>query len=178
MPYPKGLLKWLYKLPILLYRMGMGFLIGRLFMTLTTIGRKSGQPRRTGIEFHEFEGKPTVMSGWGTKADWYRNLDANPRATIQTWRGAQSVRARRITTEEELTRAFEWTQSNPTMRNMMKRAQVEMTLEQFLAEKERFTFVTFEPTTQVTPSPLQADLAWLWAFLLLICLLLTCFMMH
>jgi deazaflavin-dependent oxidoreductase (nitroreductase family) len=171
MPYPKGLLKWLYKLPILLYRLGLGFAVGRLFMVLTTTGRKSGQPRRTAIEFHEFEGKPTVMSGWGTKADWYRNLDANPLATIQTWRGAQSVRARRITSAEELTRAFEWAQSNPTMRSMVKIAKVEMTLEEFLAEKERFIFVTFEPSNQITPSPLRADLAWLWVILLFICLL-------
>lgn len=84
MPYPKGLLKLLFKTPILLYRLGLGFLIGRLFMIMTTTGRKSGQPRRTAIEFHEFEGKPTVMSGWGTKTDWYRNLEANPPATVQT----------------------------------------------------------------------------------------------
>ncbi len=102
-PYPKGLLKLLFKTPILLYRLGLGVLVGRLFMVLTTVGRKSGQPRRTAIEFHEFEGKPTVMSGWGERTDWYRNLQANPLATVQTWRGAQSVRARRIDSEEEQT---------------------------------------------------------------------------
>lgn len=62
MPYPKGLLKLLFKTPILLYRLGLGVLVGRLFMVMTTTGRKSGQPRRTAIEFHEFEGKPTVRN--------------------------------------------------------------------------------------------------------------------
>jgi deazaflavin-dependent oxidoreductase (nitroreductase family) len=170
MPYPKGLLKWLFKTPVLLYRLGLGFLVGRLFMVMTTTGRKSGQPRRTAIEFHEFEGKPAVMSGWGTRTDWFRNLEANPLATVQTWRGAQSVRARRIDSEEELARAFRWAQANPTMRNMMKLAGFEMTLEQFLAEKERFTFIGFEPAEEQTPLPLQADLVGVWAVLLPICL--------
>lgn len=166
LPYPTGWMKWVYKLPILLYRLGLGFLLGRLFMILTTTGRKSGQPRRTAIEFHEFEGRPTVMSGWGTKTDWYRNLEANPLVTVQTWRGVQPARARRITSEDELARAFQWAQGNPAMRGMMNLAGFEMTLEHFLAEKERFTFVAFEPTNEITPPPLQADLVWVWALLL------------
>jgi len=170
MPYPKGLLKWLFKTPILLYRLGLGLLVGRLFMVLTTTGRKSGLPRRTAIEFHEFEGKLTVLSGWGTKTDWYLNLQANPLATVQTWRGPQPVRARRMDSDEELARAFGWAQSNPTMRKMMKLAGFQMTLEEFLAEKERFTFVVFEPTSEKTPPPLPADLVWVWPVLLGVCL--------
>ncbi len=100
------------------------------------------------------------MSGWGTKTDWVRNLQANPLATVQTWRGAQSVRARRIDSEDELRRAFDWAQSNPTMKQMMKLAGFAMTPEQFLAEKDRFTLITFEPTDQPTPPPLKADLIW------------------
>jgi deazaflavin-dependent oxidoreductase (nitroreductase family) len=171
LPYPKGPMKWLFKTPILLYRLGLGFLVGHLFMVMTTTGRKSGLPRHTAIEFHEFEGKPTVLSGWGTKTDWYRNLQANPLATVQTWRGAQSVRARCMDSDEERARAFRWAQSNPTMRKMMELAGFEMTLEQFLAAKERFTFVVFEPTDEQTPPLLKADLVWVWAVLLPICLL-------
>ncbi len=172
LPYPQGLLKLLFKTPILLYRLGLSFWVGRLFLVLTTTGRKSGQPRRTAIEFHEFEGKPTVMSGWGEKTDWYRNLSANPLATVQTWRGAQSVRARRIEADDELRRAFAWAQSNPTMRQMMKLARFAMTEEQFLAERYRFCLITFEPTDALTPPPLKADLAWCWALLLPLCLFL------
>jgi hypothetical protein len=36
LPYPKGWMQWLYKTPILLYWLGLGFLVGRLFMILTT----------------------------------------------------------------------------------------------------------------------------------------------
>jgi hypothetical protein len=62
------------------------------------------------------------------------------------------------------------------MRSMMKMAGFAMTLEQFLAEKERFTFVVFEPTGEQTPPPLQADLVWVWAVLLPICLLCVWFL--
>lgn len=171
LPYPRGLLKWLFKLPILLYRLGVGCVVGRLFMALTTVGRKSGLPRRTAIEFHEFEGRCTVMSGWGTKTDWYRNIEANPYGTIQTWRGAQSACARRITSNEELARVFEFARTNPAMRAMLKVAGFDLTLDRFLAQKDRFTFVIFEPTDQPTPEPLRADLVWVWRVLLPACLL-------
>jgi hypothetical protein len=62
LPYPAGLMKWLYKSPILFYRLGLGFLTGRIFMVMTTVGRKSGQPRRTAIEFHEFKSRNYVFS--------------------------------------------------------------------------------------------------------------------
>lgn len=172
-PYPKGLLKWLFKLPILLYRLGLGSLVGRLFMVMTTIGRKSGLLRRTAIEFHEFKGRKYIFSGWGTKTDWYRNIEANPYITIQTWRGAESVKARRITSETELSEAFEFAMSNPTMRIVIKSVGFDLSLNQFLAQKDRFTFVTFDPTEEPTPEPLKADLTWVWAILLPLFLLLS-----
>jgi deazaflavin-dependent oxidoreductase (nitroreductase family) len=166
LPYPAGLMKWLYKTPILLYRLGLGFLVGRLFLILTTVGRKSGQPRRTAIEFHEYMGRRYVFSAWGAKADWYRNIEANPCITIQTWRGSESVLARRITSDVELAQAFAFAMSNPSMRMVMQSAGFGQTLEQFLAQKERFIFVTFDPIDQPTSEPLKADLAWVWGLLL------------
>ncbi|HVP20421.1 MAG TPA: nitroreductase family deazaflavin-dependent oxidoreductase [Anaerolineaceae bacterium] len=133
LPYPTGLVKWLYKTPILVYRLGLGFLVGRLFMIMTTVGRKSGQPRRTGIEFHEYKGRRYVFSAWGAKADWYRNIEAKPCLTIQTWRGAESVLAHRITSDAELAEAFTFARSNPSMRMVMQSAGFGQILEQFLA---------------------------------------------
>lgn len=156
----------MYKIPILLYRLGLGFLIGRLFMIMTTMGRKSGQPRRTAIEYHEYKGRRYVFSAWGTKADWFRNIETNPIITIQTWRGAESVLTRRITAEAELAEAFAFAMSNPSMRLVMKTAGFDLTLDQFLAQRGRFTFVTFDPTDQSTPEPLRSDLVWVWGLLL------------
>jgi deazaflavin-dependent oxidoreductase (nitroreductase family) len=168
LPYPAGLTKWLYKSPILFFRLGLGFLVGRIFMIMTTVGRKSGQPRRTAIEFHEHERRKYVFSAWGTKADWYRNIETNPCITIQTWRGAESVLARRITSQGELAEAFAFAMSNPSMRMVLKSAGFSQTLEQFLAQKDRFTFITFDPTDHPVPELLKADLWWLWLIVLAI----------
>jgi len=57
-----------------------------------------------------------------------------------------------------LTEAFEYSMFNPSMRAIG----FELNLEQFIAHKDRFTFVTFDPTDQSTPPPLEADLWWVW----------------
>lgn len=49
---------------------------------------------------------------------------------------------------------------------VIKSVGFDLSLEQFLAQKDRFNFVTFDPTDQPTPEPLKADLAWIWAILL------------
>lgn len=162
MPHPSGFLKWLYKSPLLLCRPGLGFLVGRLFMVMTTVGRKSGQPRRTAIEFHAYKGRRYIFSTWGTKADWYRNLEVTPNITIQTWRGTESVLAHRLTSDVELAEVIALAMSNPSLRMLMKSAGFGQTLEEFLAQKERFAFVTFDPTDPSTPAPLKADWWWVW----------------
>jgi hypothetical protein len=55
-------LKWSFRLPILLYRLGLGPIVGRLFTILTTSGRQSGLPRRHALEFHSFAGRNYVFS--------------------------------------------------------------------------------------------------------------------
>jgi deazaflavin-dependent oxidoreductase (nitroreductase family) len=52
-------------------------------MVLTTIGRKSGQPRSTPLQFEEVEEMYYVASARGVEADWYRNLVACPKVDVQ-----------------------------------------------------------------------------------------------
>lgn len=161
-PYPRGIAKYFYKLPILLYRLGLGFVAGRLFLVLTTWGRKSGQPRRTAVEFHTWKGRKYIVSGWGEKAHWYRNIQANPHVTIQTAAGAESVVARRVTDDDDLREAFELIEHNPTMRAWVAALGGEVSADAFVREKNRFFLITFDPTTERTPPPLTLDLRWVW----------------
>lgn len=86
-PYPSHpALRRLFQLPIWLRRLGLGALTGRLFLILTTRGRKSGLPRHTALEYHTFKGRIYVMAAW-PKSDWYQNLLADPHVTIQTVHG-------------------------------------------------------------------------------------------
>jgi deazaflavin-dependent oxidoreductase (nitroreductase family) len=63
-----------------LYRMRLLPLIGfgRIFVLLSTRGRKTGKKRFTPLEYHRIDGVIHVFSSRGEKADWYRNMLARP----------------------------------------------------------------------------------------------------
>jgi deazaflavin-dependent oxidoreductase (nitroreductase family) len=45
---------------------------------ITTVGRKTGQPRRIEIYFHHFDGKFYLTGRHGRKRDWEANIIAHP----------------------------------------------------------------------------------------------------
>jgi len=53
------------------------------FMYLTTIGRRSGRPHRIEIWFAAHNGRLYLRAGDRDRADWVRNLRANPRVTVE-----------------------------------------------------------------------------------------------
>jgi deazaflavin-dependent oxidoreductase (nitroreductase family) len=61
-----------------LYGLGFGHFLGRIILLLTTTGRKSGLPRVTPLQYEEIDGAVYVASALGTRADWFRNILANP----------------------------------------------------------------------------------------------------
>jgi len=159
-PYPSHpFLKYAFKSPILLWRMGLGPVFGRIIMILTTTGRKSGQPRRTPVEFHVVNGRPIVVVAW-PQSDWYRNLQADPHVMIQTATGNHHMIARRLTSDEELSALFDYVDSHPTLRRIWEAMSIDFSRESFLADKERYHILTFDPTTEPTPPPLETDLWW------------------
>jgi deazaflavin-dependent oxidoreductase (nitroreductase family) len=60
-----------------------GFGPTRVVMLLTTIGRKSGLPRVTPLQYEEIDGAYYLGSARGAHADWFRNSQACPRVSIQ-----------------------------------------------------------------------------------------------
>ena len=68
--------------PRLAYSLGLGPIAGRAVLLLTTVGRKSGLPRITPLLYDEIDGIVYVASARGVKADWYRNLQANPNVEV------------------------------------------------------------------------------------------------
>jgi deazaflavin-dependent oxidoreductase (nitroreductase family) len=96
---PSGLGRIFFRLPILLYRVGLGGLLGKRMLLLNHVGRKSGLPRQAVLEVvHHDEGTGTyvVNAGFGEKSQWYQNLLVNPEATIQVGRRVMPVRAERL----------------------------------------------------------------------------------
>lgn len=61
----------LFRAPILLYRLGLGGLLGSRFTLLTHTGRSSGRPRQVVLEVvgrHQASGGYLVASGFGLVA--------------------------------------------------------------------------------------------------------------
>ncbi len=70
--------------PIPLFRLRLGWLLGRRLLLLETIGRKSGARRFTVLEISLRDPPDTwyLASGWGPSSDWLQNLSTHPSATI------------------------------------------------------------------------------------------------
>jgi deazaflavin-dependent oxidoreductase (nitroreductase family) len=80
-------LRRLLHLPVYLYRLGFGWVLGRRFLLLTHIGRVTGRRRENVLEVMEFRAQGPeliVMSGFGRNAAWLRNIEAASFAEITT----------------------------------------------------------------------------------------------
>lgn len=78
-------LRYLLRAPVYLYRWHLGQLLGKRFMLLTHIGRRTGQPHQTVLEVMEYRKTPPeaiVMSGFGRNSDWLLNLQVNPHPEV------------------------------------------------------------------------------------------------
>ncbi|HJQ13597.1 MAG TPA: nitroreductase family deazaflavin-dependent oxidoreductase [Anaerolineales bacterium] len=78
-------LRFALRLPIWLYRLHLGWLLGDRFLMLTHVGRKSGRPYETVIEVVRHDKEPDtyyVVSGWGDKSDWYQNIQKSADVTV------------------------------------------------------------------------------------------------
>ncbi|HEU0115307.1 MAG TPA: nitroreductase family deazaflavin-dependent oxidoreductase [Thermomicrobiales bacterium] len=56
---------------------------GESFARLTTIGRRTGRPHRIEIWFGVEDGRLYLLAGGRDRADWVRNLQANPHVTVE-----------------------------------------------------------------------------------------------
>jgi deazaflavin-dependent oxidoreductase (nitroreductase family) len=54
---------------------------------ITTVGRKTGKPRRIEIYFHQFDGEYFITGRHGFKRDWVANILAHPEFTLNLKRG-------------------------------------------------------------------------------------------
>jgi len=69
--------------PRIAYALRLGSIAGRKVLLLTTTGRKSGRKRVTPLQYEDIDGIIHLGSARGTKADWYRNLEANPQVEVR-----------------------------------------------------------------------------------------------
>ena len=76
----KGLLWYLFRIPVYLYRWRLGWLFGHRCLLLTHIGRRSNLRRQTVLEVVEYRNRGPeviVVNGFGPASDWVRNIESN-----------------------------------------------------------------------------------------------------
>ena len=59
-------MKWLFRGPKYLYKLGLGDLVSETILLLTTTGRKTGKQRQTpvGYSYDEANNRYYLMAGW------------------------------------------------------------------------------------------------------------------
>lgn len=76
--------RWLVRTPIWLYRARLGFVFGSRLLMLEHVGRVSGLSRYVVLEVIDHDhGRYVVVSGFGTRAQWYQNVRAHPQVRVQ-----------------------------------------------------------------------------------------------
>ena len=89
---PNSLLKFFFKVPVWFHKLGFGGwerMIGAQWMLITTTGRKSGKPREAMVDVMDYDAASDtyfIEAAYGSRADWVRNIQSNPRFKAQVGR--------------------------------------------------------------------------------------------
>lgn len=100
---PSPWLRRTFAAPNALYRHGLGRVLGRRFLQLTHVGRRTGAPHTVVLEVVRYDpatGEAVVVSGFGEDAQWLRNLRANKDARISFGRAPRRATVRFLGADE------------------------------------------------------------------------------
>ncbi|MCE2404144.1 MAG: nitroreductase family deazaflavin-dependent oxidoreductase [Dehalococcoidia bacterium] len=101
---PSWLRSRLAKWALVAYRLGLGPLLARKVMVLTTIGRASGSQRRTPLWYVREEDTFLCFSSWGGSSDWLKNVRAHPDVHLRVGSRGWRSRGRLVEDPEEVGR--------------------------------------------------------------------------
>lgn len=102
--------------PIPMYRHRFGWLFGERMLMLQHTGRNTGEPRFVCLEVvaRPAPNRIVVVSGFGERAQWYRNLQADPVCRVSIGRRRDVPAHARMMTDEESADALEhYQQAHP-----------------------------------------------------------------
>lgn len=113
---PGGLLRFGFRLPIWLYRLDLGWILGDRFLLLTHTGRKSGLARQTVIEIVRHDQDTNtffVASGFGNRSDWFLNIKQNPNVTITVKQHTFLAQARFLSGSDSAQELLDYAKRHP-----------------------------------------------------------------
>lgn len=115
-------LQALFRAPVRLYDVGLGWLLGRRFLCLTHVGRKSGRRYRTVLEVIAINSdEVTVIAGLGPSSDWFRNIEAGSPVSIELGRARFCARHRVLEPDEAVAVIAEYERRNRLIRPIVYR---------------------------------------------------------
>jgi len=140
----------IFKLPIFLYRLRLGWLLGQRFMQITHVGRHSGKVRRSVLAVLRFDEKTKelyAVSAW-KGSDWYYNIQSSPALLVESG-SIRYVPTQRTLSPEEITATFvEYRKRNPIFTRIICRIpgwKWDATSEEFLELARTLHGVAFSP---------------------------------
>jgi deazaflavin-dependent oxidoreductase (nitroreductase family) len=113
---PTGASRLAFRLPIYLYRLNLGWLLGHRFLLLVHRGRRSGLLHETVLEVlrHDPATRESVaLAAWGEKADWYRNIELTPVLEVRTSSERYVPEQRFLVPEENHTVLVDYARRHP-----------------------------------------------------------------
>jgi deazaflavin-dependent oxidoreductase (nitroreductase family) len=132
----RGQRRKMLRLPIWLYRLRLGRLLGNRFLLLTHVGRKTGLPHQTVVEVvshNSTKDKYVIASGWREKSDRFRNIQNTPTVNVEVGRRSFQAYATILSVAEAQEELLDYAHKHPAafreLANLMMGEHLEATKE-------------------------------------------------
>lgn len=113
---------------------------GHRVLLITTTGRRSGEPRRTPVQYEEIGGQTLIVAAGGGSPkppQWYLNITADPRVKVKTGSREWPARAEVASAGERDRLWGELTAANPLLEKVQSRAGREIPVVRLIPEDEQ-----------------------------------------
>jgi deazaflavin-dependent oxidoreductase (nitroreductase family) len=110
---------------------------GHPVLLLTTVGRRSGAPRRTPVQYERLDGDPILVAAAGGAPEppaWWRNLEVRPEVEVQIGAERHAARALTIGAAERRELWPRLLERNPQLERVQRRAGRELPLVRLVEE--------------------------------------------
>jgi deazaflavin-dependent oxidoreductase (nitroreductase family) len=146
----------IFRSPLRRYQHGWGWMLGRTFLVLTHVGRKTGRPHDTAamvLTYDPATRESVICSAWGPDTDWIRNIRVHPATQVRIGREAYTPEQRFLTDDEAFAVALKFRRDHPWRLRLLSAIlgwgdlRVDDATRAFITTRP---FVAFRPTANTT----------------------------
>ena len=140
----------IFKLPLIIYRLRLGWLFGHRFLLLTHVGRKSGKVRQTILAVLSYDSSSMeikAVSAWNA-SEWYKNIQVTPAVSVETGFTSYSPVQRELSAEEIAHLFVDYCKDHPIFSRIVCRIpgwKSDSSYEEFLELTQTLRGVAFRP---------------------------------